>query len=214
MIASGEGGNTLEPRISDRSCDHVESLQRAGAFGDVEVHMTKDRDFKALVRQRMQDTGEPYTVARERLRPTGDGSTHTGEEAPTPSPEYLEARRVHQRLIRPYFDGRTLRSIPSRRKPRAAVVLELLSWFTPGRRYAEAEVNELLKAAHEDFAFLRRELVNYRYLERTTDGVYWTCEQAPDRDALVAQEITDWERVWLPAFIEGGARNAGQSSGT
>ena len=35
-----------------------------------------------------------------------------------------------------------------------------------GRGYTEPQVNEVLSASHEDFAYLRRELVNYRYLER------------------------------------------------
>lgn len=53
-----------------------------------------------------------------------------------------------------------------------------------------------------DFAYLRRELVNYRYLERA-DGRYRTPAQAPVRAAIEHQEIPAWEVVWLPGFLAG-----------
>ncbi len=37
--------------------------------------MTRDRDFKKLVRRRMEKTGESYTAARARLRPEPDSKT-------------------------------------------------------------------------------------------------------------------------------------------
>ena len=67
----------------------------------------------------------------------------------------------------------TVGSRRSRRSGRSGwrALLEVLSRFEPGRSYTEPEVNRVLLAVHEDFAYLRRELVNYRYLERA-DGVY------------------------------------------
>ncbi len=35
-----------------------------------------------------------------------------------------------------------------------------------GVEVSEPEVSEILRSIHEDFAYLRRELVNYHYLER------------------------------------------------
>ena len=58
------------------------------------------------------------------------------------------------------------------------------------------------RCVHEDFAHLRRELVNYRYLERA-DGRYRTPAQAPVRAAIEHQEIPAWEVVWLPGFLAG-----------
>ena len=68
--------------------------------------------------------------------------------------------------------------------------------------YTEPEVNEVLLAVHEDFAYLRRELVNYRYLERE-DGLYGTAAQAPVRAEVEHQEIPAWEALWLPGFLAG-----------
>ncbi len=99
-------------------------------------------------------------------------------------------------------DGRIER-VPAKRKVRAAVLLEVLSRFEPGREYAEREVNEVLLGVHEDFAYLRRELVNYHYLEREA-GRYRTAAHPPERSAIERQEIPAWEAHWLPAFLHGG----------
>jgi len=95
--------------------------------------------------------------------------------------------------------------VPRKRKVRAAVLLEVVSRFEPGRVYAEPEVNEILLGVHKDFAYLRRELVNYRYLEREA-GRYRTAAQAPVRSAIEHQEIPAWEADWLQGFLEGRCR--------
>jgi DNA-binding transcriptional ArsR family regulator len=77
------------------------------------------------------------------------------------------------KVVRGYLtaDGR-LKSIPATRKKRGAVLRWLMSDFTDGERYPEAEVNRLLQARHEDSATLRRELVGHHMLARN-DGIYW-----------------------------------------
>ena len=92
--------------------------------------------------------------------------------------------------------------MPAKRKTRAAVLLEVLRRFEPGRVYAEKEVDAILLGVHEDFAYLRRELVNYHYLERE-GGRYRTATTAPERMPVERQEIPAWEAVWLPGFLAG-----------
>ena len=154
--------------------------------------MTKDSDFKQVVRARMTETGESYTVARAAVQASA-GPRGTAYDA---------ARREQERLVgRLFTDGRIER-VPAKRKVRAAVLLEVVSRFEPGREYSEKEVNAVLLGVHEDFAYLRRELVIYRYLERG-DGRYRTAAQAPVRSAVEQQEIPAWEAHWLPAFLAG-----------
>ena len=71
----------------------------------------------------------------------------------------------------------------------------MLTRFEPGRVYTEPEVNEVLLGVHPDFAYLRRELVNYHYLERA-EGRYRVVRQAPTRAPIERQEIPAWEAVW------------------
>lgn len=148
--------------------------------------MTKDHDFKRVVRARMAETGETYTGARAALEASA----------------YDAARDEQQRIVGRLFSDGRIERVPAKRKVRAAVLLEVLSRFTPGRDYAEREVNDVLLGVHEDFAYLRRELVNYHYLERQA-GRYRTAAQAPQRSAIERQEIPGWEAHWLPGFLSG-----------
>ena len=59
-----------------------------------------------------------------------------------------------------------------------------LMTLPPGARIDDA----LLAAAHEDYAWLRRELVDLHYLSRA-DGVYRRVEVAPERSAAQRQEV-------------------------
>lgn len=152
--------------------------------------MTRDSDFKQVVRARMAQTGETYTAARAAL------------EAGADDPGLRAAREEQQRIVGRLFNDGRIERVPAKRKVRAAVLLEVLSRFEPGRDYAECEVNEVLLGVHEDFAYLRRELVNYHYLEREA-GRYRTAAQAPERSAIERQEIPAWEAHWLPAFLDG-----------
>ena len=154
--------------------------------------MTRDSDFKKVVRARMAETGEGYAAARAAV-----------VETRSPHREAYDAARAEQeRLVgRLFADGRIAR-VPARRKVRAAVLLEVVRRFEPGRVYSEPEVNDVLLEVHEDFAYLRRELVNYRYLERE-DGRYRTAAGAPERAPAEHQEIPAWEAHWLPGFLAG-----------
>ena len=155
--------------------------------------MTTRSDFMTIVRDRMARTGENYTTARAALE--------LDREA---------ARIAHERLIRPHVEGtgeqlRLLR-IPARRRPRFAVLLELLACFVPGETYAETQVNAILRPVHDDVAYLRRELIDYRLLERDSLGTYWVAQRPSVRDGNEAQESGDWERIWLPEFLAAGER--------
>lgn len=165
--------------------------------------MTRDRDFKQLVRARMAQTGETYTAARAALEQQDPPRVPTPPGSADPTAAYDTARRDQERLVARLFDDGRLEQIPAKRKTRAAALLEVLTRFEPGRVYTEPEVNEVLLGVHHDFAYLRRELVNYRYLERA-EGRYRVVAQAPERAPIERQEIPAWEAVWLPGFVAGG----------
>jgi hypothetical protein len=68
-------------------------------------------------------------------------------------------------------DG-TLKVIPASRRKREVVLRWLTDQFAPGRRYREAEVNEIIQRRHWDSATLRRELIGHGLMARE-GGVYW-----------------------------------------
>jgi len=80
-----------------------------------------------------------------------------------------------QKIVANYSneDG-SLKTIPSQRKKLEAILRYISKAFTPGERYNENAVNQILKKYHQDTATLRREMIGIGLLERSTDGSeYW-----------------------------------------
>lgn len=133
--------------------------------------MTSDRDFKHLVRARMAETGESYTTARAAIEANR-----------------AEAERFRAKTLRSFVRDRQLVSVPVKRKARVIVLLELLDRFEPDVDYPEKRVNEILGEAWEDYAYLRRELVDYGFLTRAA-GIYRVADKFPEPGHTVADEI-------------------------
>lgn len=152
--------------------------------------MTRDKDFKTVVRARMQRTGETYTAARAALQEM-DAAAHERRAA---------ARREQQQIIDRWLVYGQLTAIPARRKVRAAILLELLTRFAPGEIYPESEVKRILERVHEDHPYLRREMVAFGYLQRD-GGQYWVAPSAPVRTEQQRRELPTWEEIWLPEYV-------------
>jgi len=75
-------------------------------------------------------------------------------------------------VVQRFFKGRRLRSIPASHSKRVAVLDHLAQRLEPGRKYTEAEVNDVLRAFHDDVAALRRYLVDEGFVDRE-EGKYW-----------------------------------------
>jgi DNA-binding transcriptional ArsR family regulator len=73
-------------------------------------------------------------------------------------------------------DGR-LKTIPAQHKKLLAILDHVVRAFEPGRRYAEPQVNEILRRFHDDTARLRRELVGAGLMARQS-GEYWRTAEA------------------------------------
>lgn len=71
-----------------------------------------------------------------------------------------------------FFRGSRLTEIPAARAKRRIVLERLALEFEPGVYYPEPEVNDLLGAFHDDYASLRRYLVDEGLLTRES-GRYW-----------------------------------------
>jgi hypothetical protein len=71
-----------------------------------------------------------------------------------------------------FLKGGRLVSMPAARAKRVAVLNHLAQEFEPGQYYEEREVNRILKRYHDDYATLRRYLVDESFLSRDA-GKYW-----------------------------------------
>jgi predicted transcriptional regulator len=86
--------------------------------------------------------------------------------------EDLDLDAYDRKVLRDYMEKGRLKSIPRQWKKRDVILRYLLEQFEVGRRYTEREVNEIISQTHEDYATLRRELIDSRYMARERE-VYW-----------------------------------------
>jgi hypothetical protein len=86
--------------------------------------------------------------------------------------EPAEELSAEERVLRTFLvDGR-LTTLAMRRDKRLVVLRYIARVFEPGVRYPEKDVNVALRAFHDDYAALRRYLVDEDLLSRE-DNVYW-----------------------------------------
>lgn len=75
-------------------------------------------------------------------------------------------------VIGRFFSGERLLRLPVQASKRRVVLERLALEFEPGRRYAEREVNDVLRVFDDDYTTLRRALVDEGLLDRAA-GEYW-----------------------------------------
>jgi DNA-binding transcriptional ArsR family regulator len=70
-------------------------------------------------------------------------------------------------------EGR-IKAMPAQEKKYLVLLKHLSKAFEPGVRYSEKQVNEILLRYNEDTALLRRDLIDYKFMERESGGrSYW-----------------------------------------
>ena len=75
-------------------------------------------------------------------------------------------------VIERFMPAGRIVQMPAKRSRRLVVLDQVARTFEPGRRYAERDVNVLLRAFYADYAALRRYLVDEGFLARE-GGEYW-----------------------------------------
>lgn len=82
-----------------------------------------------------------------------------------------------ERWIKNYLNAEgKLISFPSKRKLKVAAMFYIAASVDEGVMYSEKEINDMINnmCLFHDAALLRREMYNYRFIDRTLDGkIYW-----------------------------------------
>lgn len=162
-------------------------------------HMRKLTDA-GIVTAESDAQKQIYSLNTDLLLASRRVPTEDGRNLPPIADAESEEDAFRSKVIRDFFDGERLKSIPAQRKRRVVVLQHLVQRFDPTSTYAEREVNDLLRPAHDDVATLRRELVDYGFMQRD-HGVYQVTRGAPDRSVQVRQEITGDESAWFRALL-------------
>ena len=79
-----------------------------------------------------------------------------------------------KKTLEAFFSEGKLVTLPSKEKRKVIIFIELIKLFKKDILYSEKEVNDVLKNVYDDFAIIRRYLIDYKLLERSVDGeAYW-----------------------------------------
>jgi hypothetical protein len=98
-------------------------------------------------------------------------------DLPVADDRVLISREEAAELEAKYLDQKEEPSIikfPRKEKAKLVVLRRVAQLFTPGKSYSPGEVDAILKPCMDDYATLRRYLIEYRFLKRTPGGgEYW-----------------------------------------
>ncbi|MBB6713276.1 DUF2087 domain-containing protein [Clostridium gasigenes] len=86
--------------------------------------------------------------------------------------------KERESIIKNYMDENgAVKTYPAKEKKKIIVLAEIVKNFSKGRKYSEKEINSMLKRIYEDYATIRRALIEYGFIERTNDcSSYWIKE--------------------------------------
>lgn len=90
---------------------------------------------------------------------------------------YMVTKTEEDKILEAMFSSLSplkLKVFSSKEKKKIVILKKISEQFDKNRHYSEKEVNEILKQIHEDFATIRRYLIEYGFMDRTNDcKKYW-----------------------------------------
>lgn len=127
-------------------------------------------------------------------------------------PSVAEApdNRENEKIIKRYFPesyfGR-LKTLTMKEKNRLIILKHIAKNFKRGKKYAEKEINSILSDIYDDYASIKRYLIDYKFMERASDGsFYWLTERNEKKEGKVmaAEDKKELKRHYKEMKKEGG----------
>ena len=135
----------------------------------VSHHLAKLKELD-LVGMRPEGNTHIYWLNSETLRNASKGLLSSEKMASLV--DDVEGDAWERKVLRDFFEGTRLKEIPASRKKRSVVLRWLATRFEQGVLYKESQVNEIIERHHPDTAWLRRELIAEKLMQRE-NGMYW-----------------------------------------
>jgi len=104
--------------------------------------------------------------------PSGTGAARAGPDHGGVAGEGGTLGLSDEAVLRTFMRNGRITALPAKRSRRLVLLDHIAQLFDVGVRYSEGEVNRILLGLHEDYAALRRYLVDEGFLSRD-HGEYW-----------------------------------------
>lgn len=98
--------------------------------------------------------------------------------ATTLDDRYNITDKERESTIKNYMDeSGAIKTFPAKEKKKIIILSEVVKNFSKGKKYSEREINRILQRIFEDYATIRRSMVEYGFIERSNDcSSYWVKE--------------------------------------
>ena len=156
------GDNTRFSIVSllAQSDSYVELLaEKLSLTAGTVCHHLKKLEDAGLVRCSRSQYYQIYSLNREIMERTL-GSFLSAQTVPDDDGAY------RRKILDSFFRGGKLVTIPSQWKKREIVFAHILRDLEPDRDYSEKEINETILAYHEDYCYIRREMIALGMMRR------------------------------------------------
>jgi len=161
--ALSESALTVEQMASQLSLRAVEIPRHLARLEALEL-ITQSGDAYRFDRKRFEALTREV-LSQHRARPQEGSNDENADDY---------ERKVVKNYSLP--DGR-LREIPLQERKLVAILKHVVQVIEPGTRFTEKQINEKLATFNEDYATLRRALVDHQMIQREVNGtVYWRAE--------------------------------------
>lgn len=163
--------NLLELFYQGKSDLEVQQALGTGSTSTIRNHrfVLKEKERQAKVFLAMME----LLREKDKHTPASSGGNRAGRVNKGADATAAE----HEKVIGKYFtDGAEspLKSFPTKEKHKRIVLGEIVKYFETKRNYSEKEVNAILEEVFEDYAVIRRNLIDYGFMNRVEDGSrYW-----------------------------------------
>lgn len=171
LIGISEIQNKILTLMSQGNDDKIIAQKLGIAHSTVRNHRYKLREkekqaklFVALMKSLEQKTSQPIQLSDEgKLEEVHHTATMIDDR-------YNITDAERKKVIKAYMDENgAITQFPAREKKKIIVLREIMKNFIKDREYPEQEVNKMLRRIYEDYATLRRALIEYGFLERSED---------------------------------------------
>ncbi len=126
----------------------------------------REKEKQARLFSAVMEMAEERLPRKQKLISNNKGVTMTEER-------YVMTE--NEKVVKNYFnpDG-TLKILPPKEKKRLIILRKIAELFDETRKYSESEVNEILIPIYEDHVQIRRNMIEYGFMDRLPDGsAYW-----------------------------------------
>jgi hypothetical protein len=162
---------TLTGLLGDEARLRIVSAIALGARTIADVAQTADVPADEVRRLLPRLISAGVVAQDDGLRIDTSTFREAARDRPPRQRELPDATPEQARVLRNFVEDGRLKSVPVRASHRRVVLEYLAGRFAGGTDYTEPEVNELLGSYNEDYASLRRYLVDEGFLARA-GGIY------------------------------------------